>query len=82
MKKIALAMSILALTACSKVTIENYDQISVGMEKTAVETILGKPSQCEEKTLHTQCQWQSGDKQINISFVADKVTLYQQKGLK
>ncbi|TMP88176.1 DUF3862 domain-containing protein [Pseudoalteromonas ruthenica] len=73
--------TVLTLSACSKVTLENYDQLSVGMDKTEVEALLGEADACEKKALHTNCIWGSESKNIQITLVSDKVTLYSEKGL-
>ena len=77
---VALAAA-LTLTACSKVTLENYEQLQVGMDRVEVEALLGSPAACEEKALHTNCVWGSDSKNIQITLVSDKVTLYSEKGL-
>jgi hypothetical protein len=81
MKKLLLATAILTLTGCSKVNMENYNKVKVGMDKAEIEAILGSADQCEEKTLHTNCTWGSEDKHIMVTLVSDKVTLYTKKGL-
>ena len=53
MKKLLIIAATLSLAACSKVSLENYEKIKVGMDKTEVETILGSADNCVEKTLHT-----------------------------
>lgn len=73
--------ALLTLTACSKVTLENYDKISPGMKMSEVETILGSADECIEKTLHTSCVWGNEDKNVEITLVSDRVTLYSQNGL-
>ena len=80
-KYLSIAAIALTLTACSKVTIENYDKVKVGMDKTEIEQLLGSADSCEEKTLYTNCIWGSADKNITATIVADKVTLYSKKGL-
>lgn len=81
MKKIILIAAVFLLSACSKVTLENYEQIQVGMDKKQIEAILGNASQCDEKTLHTNCTWGDDSKNIKVTFVADKVTLFSEQGL-
>ncbi|MCG7534870.1 DUF3862 domain-containing protein [Pseudoalteromonas sp. OOF1S-7] len=81
MKKILTLTLFLGLAACSKVSMENYDKIEVGMDKTELEQILGSADQCEEKTLHTNCTWGNDSKHIKVTLVSDKVTLYSKKGL-
>ena len=82
MKKLFItAAAILTFTACSKVTLENYEKIKVGQDKQEVEAILGSASQCEEKTMHTDCTWGNDSTNIKVTFVGGKVTLYSEKGL-
>ncbi|MCO7187748.1 MULTISPECIES: DUF3862 domain-containing protein [unclassified Pseudoalteromonas] len=81
MKKILTLTLFLGLAACSKVSMENYDKIEVGMDKTELEQLLGSADQCEEKTLHTNCTWGNNSKHIKVTLVSDKVTLYSKKGL-
>ncbi|WP_105168179.1 DUF3862 domain-containing protein [Pseudoalteromonas sp. T1lg23B] len=81
MKKLLIGTAILTLVGCSKVNMENYNKVKVGMDKAEVETILGSADECEEKTLHTNCTWGNEDKHIKITLVSDKVTLYTKKGL-
>jgi hypothetical protein len=80
-KLLALASLSLALTACSKVTVENYQQIKVGMDKAEIEILLGAADKCEAKTLHSKCVWGDESKNITATIVADKVTLYSETGL-
>ena len=80
MKKLAILTLALGLTACSKVNMENYNKIKIGMDKAEVEQILGSADKCEEKTLHTACIWGGEDKHIKITLVSDKVTIYSKKG--
>jgi hypothetical protein len=81
MKKYLIIAMVLGLTACSKVNLENYNKIKVGMDKAEVEQILGSADKCEEKTLHTACVWGNDSKNIEINFVTNKVTIYSKKGL-
>lgn len=80
-KGLLVAAIALSLTACGKVTLENYEKIKVGMNKTELEAILGSADKCEEKTMHTNCTWGDDSKNIKVTFVADKVTLFAEKGL-
>jgi hypothetical protein len=56
----------LFISACSKVTQENYEKIKLGM---AYEIGM------------TNCRWESNGKYIKIQFIADKVVLFSAKGL-
>lgn len=81
MKKLLIIAATLSLAACSKVTVENYEKIKVGMDKAEVEAVLGSADNCVEKTLHTNCVWGDESKNIEITLVSDKVTLYSKHGL-
>ncbi|WP_440053061.1 DUF3862 domain-containing protein [Pseudoalteromonas sp. T1lg65] len=82
MKKLIITTALLTLVGCSKVNLENYNKIEVGMERAALEEILGSADKCEEKTLHTACIWGSEEKNIKVTLVSNKVTLYSKEGLK
>ncbi|TMN94207.1 outer membrane protein assembly factor BamE [Pseudoalteromonas sp. S558] len=81
MKKLLIIATLLSLVACSKVSQENYEKIKIGMDKADVETLLGSADNCVEKTLHTNCVWGDETKNIEITLVSDKVTLYSKHGL-
>ncbi|KID56927.1 hypothetical protein N473_20380 [Pseudoalteromonas luteoviolacea CPMOR-1] len=81
MKKLLAIAALISLTACSKVSIENYEKISVGMEKAELEQVLGSADSCEEKTLHTNCVWGNESKNITVTLVSGRVTLFSKKGL-
>ena len=81
MKKLLIIAATLSLAACSKVTVENYEKIKIGMDKAEVEAVLGSADNCVEKTLHTNCVWGDESKNIEITLVSDKVTLYNKHGL-
>ncbi|ATC82612.1 MULTISPECIES: hypothetical protein [Pseudoalteromonas] len=81
MKKLLIIAATLSLAACSKVSLENYEKIEVGMDKAEVEAILGSADNCVEKTLHTNCVWGDESKNIEITLVSDKVTIYSKHGI-
>ncbi|PAJ72814.1 DUF3862 domain-containing protein [Pseudoalteromonas sp. NBT06-2] len=80
-KYLSIAVIALTLTACSKITLKNYDKVKIGMDKTEIEQLLGSADTCEAKALHTNCVWGSTDKNITATIVGGKVTLYSKKGL-
>ena len=61
----------------SKLTAANYDQISNGMSKSQVETILGKPTSFETKDMiifkKTTYRYEDGTKFAVITFKNDEV---------
>ncbi|KPZ53546.1 MULTISPECIES: hypothetical protein [Pseudoalteromonas] len=81
MKKFLIIAATLSLAACSKVSLENYEKIEVGMDRAEVEAILGSADNCVEKTLHTNCVWGDESKNIEITLVSDKVTIYSKHGI-
>ena len=82
MKHLLLALSTLVLlVGCSKINIENYETIEIGMDYSDIETLLGSPTECDELLGMKQCQWGDENKYIDIKFVADKTTIFSKKGL-
>jgi len=61
----------------SKLTPANYDQISMGMSKSQVETILGAPTTAETKDMvifkKTTYRYEDGAKFAMITFKNDEV---------
>lgn len=61
----------------SKLTKANYDQISMGMSKSQVETILGKPTSAETKDMlifkKTTYRFENGEKFAMVTFKNDEV---------
>jgi hypothetical protein len=78
---IALAAALLLATGCSKLSKENYDKISMGMNYDEVISILGDPDECGGAVGVENCTWGGGEKYIKINFVGKKVVLFSSKGL-
>ena len=61
----------------SKVTAANYDQVTLGMSKAQVETILGPPTTSEMKDMlifkKTTYRYEDGTKFVQITFKNDEV---------
>lgn len=72
---------VLHLTACSRVTQENYRKLQVGMEYAQVVQILGEPSRCDSVLTVKTCEWGKKDRTITIRFVAEKVVFFFSKGM-
>ena len=85
MKIISVAfLAILVLAACnrnvmtgSKLTLDNYNQITTGMSKAQVEKILGPPTSMETKDMlifkKTTWRYEDGQKFAQITFKNDEV---------
>ncbi len=78
------ALALISLGACdrnalsgSKLTSANYDQVTLGMSKAQVETILGKPTTAETKDMvifkKTTYRYEDGKKFAMITFKNDEV---------
>ncbi len=72
--KIGLVMAAaMLLSACSKVTLENYNKLKRGMEKAEVEAIIGAPSSCSETLGVQSCMWGTEQSNITITYAGNKV---------
>lgn len=74
--------SFLFLAGCNKLTQDNYNKLEVGMERSKVESIFGKPSDCQNIMLATNCNWNQGDANLKIQFVNNKVVTYFANNIK
>jgi len=82
--KIRTALTIgllLVMLGCSKVTLENYNKISVGMSYEEVTQLIGPPDECDDVMGVRNCLWGDEKRSINISFVGDKVLLFASNNL-
>jgi hypothetical protein len=82
--KIRTALTIgllLVMFGCSKVTLENYNKISVGMSYEEVTQLIGPPDECDDVMGVRNCLWGDEKRSINISFVGDKVLLFASSNL-
>ena len=66
---------------CSKITQENYDRLSVGMDYKEVLEILGEPDECTSLLNAKNCVWGDAEKNITIKIIADKVVFLSSRGL-
>jgi outer membrane protein assembly factor BamE (lipoprotein component of BamABCDE complex) len=80
----AVFLAILVLAACnrnvltgSKLTLDNYNQITTGMSKAQVEKILGPPTSMETKDMlifkKTTWRYEDGQKFALITFKNDEM---------
>ena len=82
LKTIATIVGALALTACSKLSKENYDKLEMGMSQNEVESVLGGADNCS-KTMGTMaCTWGNEEsKYVKIVFMGDKAITFNYSGL-
>ena len=65
----------LLLSACSKLTADNYAKIKTGMSSQEVQTLIGRPDRCDDLVGLKTCVWGDDSRNISINFVADRVVL-------
>jgi hypothetical protein len=79
MKKLASALVLMLMVACSKVTQENFAKVQEGMSEEEVIALLGSPTESNSVNLlgvsGTSSRWVAGDAEITIRFVNGKVAL-------
>lgn len=79
MKTWILALGLVFLAACSKVTQENFSKIEDGMAEQEVIRLLGTPNESSSVNLlgvsGTSSRWVAGDAVITIRFVNGQVAL-------
>ncbi|GAM08604.1 hypothetical protein OR1_00876 [Geobacter sp. OR-1] len=74
--------SLAMLFGCSKLTMENYSKIKVGIEYDKVVKILGKPDNCSEALFVRNCVWGNEQKNITVNFVGGKAVLFTSRNIK
>ena len=72
----------LTLLGCSKLTLENYSKITVGMPYDEVTRLIGPPDQCDDVMGVRSCQWSDDKRSIHVNFVAGQVLLFSSSNLK
>lgn len=78
----ALMIALMMVSACSKVNIENYDRLKVGMSYSEVKQLLGEPSKCDEVIGIRTCVWGDATSQITVNLAGDQVVIFSAKGVK
>ncbi|QZA76760.1 hypothetical protein K4H28_10535 [Deefgea tanakiae] len=77
MKRLLLLALLFLLAACSKITAENYQKVSAGMNRAEVVGLLGEPTRTESGSFlgieGESAVWQNGDLQIEAQFVNQKL---------
>ena len=82
MKKLLIILGCLALAACSKLIVENYDKLTMGMTYQQVTDIIGSPVSCDEVIGTRTCQWGDDTANVHATFISDKAIAFTHKGLK
>lgn len=72
---------LMLLAACSKVTLENYDRLKIGMDYDEVVAMIGDPTECSEALGTRACRWGNNRRNIKVTFFGSKATLFSAEGL-
>jgi hypothetical protein len=72
---------ILLMLGCSRVTLENYNKLTVGMRYEEVIELLGSPATCDDMMGVRACQWGDERRSINVNFIGGKVLLFSSSNL-
>ncbi|MHB0974822.1 MAG: hypothetical protein ACYC0P_11320 [Thiobacillus sp.] len=73
---------LLTMLGCSKLTLENYSKITVGMQYDEVTRLIGTPDKCDDVMGVRSCQWGDEKRSIQVNFVAGKALLFSSSNLK
>jgi hypothetical protein len=78
----AILVMLVLFSGCSRLTLENYEKIKMGMEYGEVAGILGQPDSCTEALFARSCIWGSERKNITVNFVGGKAILFTSKNIR
>lgn len=81
LKVVTVVLGIVSLSACSRVTLANYEKLKVGMSYEEVKGILGDPEKCSELLVVTQCSWGDSTRGVSANFMADKLVTHSSSNL-
>lgn len=82
MRMIVLLVLVALLPGCSKLTVDNYAKLKVGIGYSEVVGILGKPDSCSEALFVKSCTWGNEQKNITVNFMNDKAILSSSRNIK
>lgn len=82
LRPFTIVLTAIVIAACSKVTIENYNRLEVGMRYDEVTRLLGKPTRCTDVLTLRTCMWGDERRLINVGFIADQVVFFNAENIK
>lgn len=77
-----LSVLALALLGCTRLTVENYNKLAVGMPYDEVVELIGKPDRCDDLMGLRSCMWGNEIRSVKVSFAGGKVLLFASNNLK
>ena len=82
LKQLIVTVAVLLLASCSKLTMENYQKVKVGMKYDEVVDLIGSPKECNEDLGTRRCVWGDEDgKHVKINFINEAAVMFSHKGL-
>jgi hypothetical protein len=78
---LVVTLILLIIAGCSKLTMENYDKLKIGMAYKEVVKTIGSPDKCSDVMGVRNCEWGNEKKSINVTFAGDKVLFFTGNGL-
>ena len=83
MKQFAcIAIMLLMLSACSRLTEANYAKLKSGMTYDEVTQILGRADRCDEAIAIKHCVWGSEQSSITAEFVGGKALMFTSNNIR
>jgi hypothetical protein len=82
LRMIVMLVLVILLPGCSKLTVENYAKIKIGLGYNEVVKFLGKPDSCSEALFVKSCIWGNENRNITVNFVNDKAVLSSSRNIK
>jgi hypothetical protein len=78
---LVVTLLLLITAGCSKLTMENYSKLKIGMTYKEVVDTIGAPDKCSDVMGLRNCQWGNEKISINVAFAGDKVLFFTGNGL-
>ena len=72
---------LLVLLGCSKLTLDNYNQITVGMHYDDVTRLIGSPAKCDDVMGLRHCTWGDENRSVSVTFAGEKVMLFSSRNI-
>lgn len=80
-RHLVVTLILLMVVGCSKLTMENYNRLKMGMAYNEVVEIIGPPDKCSDVMGVRNCAWGNEQESINVTFAGDKVLFFIGNGL-
>lgn len=79
---IGLALLVLAISGCSKLTEANYTKLKAGMSYEDVVQVLGRADQCSETIGLKHCVWGNVERSISADFVVNQALVFSSNNIR